>query len=83
MKSSEQRSFSFGQFLSFTVSFDYFTSGIDMTTITSNKSVIVATSDVMSTLSSKGMTTIVIESTSTSESMGTTIPSGIYECKIT
>ena len=49
-----------------------------MTTITSNKSVIVATSDVMSTLSSKGMTTIVIESTSTSESMSTNIPSGMY-----
>ena len=49
-----------------------------MTTITSNKSVIVATSEVMSTLSSKGMTTIVIESTFTSESMSTNIPSGMY-----
>ena len=78
MKSSEQRCFSFAQLLSFTVLFDYFTSGVDMNTITSNKSVIVATSDVTSTLSSKGMTTIVIKSTSTSESMSTVIPSGMH-----
>ena len=50
-----------------------------MTTITSNKNVIAPTSHVTSTLSNKGMTTIVIKSTSTSESMSTAsaIPSGM------
>ena len=48
-----------------------------MTTITSNKNVIVATSHVMSTLSNKGMTTIVIKSTSACEKMSTAITSGM------
>ena len=48
-----------------------------MTTVTSNKNVIVATLDVTPTLSSKDMTTIVIKSTSASESMSTHIPSGM------